>query len=305
MSPSPEAAVHDLRVTLTDRRDDFDRVEFDRIYAIAESSHRGQQRRSGDPHILHSVVVATYVAAWGLPLPCVYAALLHDVPQTGQDLAKFSHDVGRNVMELVAGVVASDGAADLSAMLGDTDATMRRFNEYVLTIKIADRLHNAQTWQYVPWPAARRKATETLNTLAPLAKELGLPAVGAELRSLSIALLAGQKNVAQFAAPIPPPALVANESMPRSKFANALYSASPAPRSRRRPRAIRRRVARRPGVRPVGPGARNPGLGTSLFGPRPSPRHRTWEISPRIQPSLERGVGSSRRGGPVSGGAPP
>jgi len=221
MSPSPEGAVHDLRVILADRRDDFDGDEFDRIYAIAEKSHRGQQRRSGDPYILHPVVVATYVATWGLPLPCVYAALLHDVTDT--DLTAFPYDVGRDVMDLVAGVASASGPADLSAMLGGTDAATRRFNEYVLTIKIADRVHNAQTWQHIPWANARRKATETLNTLAPLANELGLPAVGAELRNLSFALLAGQEAVAQLVAPTPPLAFAAGESTPRSPFTDALY----------------------------------------------------------------------------------
>jgi len=126
-------------------------------------------------------------------------------------------------MDLVAGVASASGPADLPAMLGGTDAATRRFDEYVLTIKIADRLHNAQTWQHVPWAAARRKATETLNTLAPLANELGLPAVSAELRSLSIALLAGQEAVAQLVAPTPPLSFVASESKRRSSLTDAFY----------------------------------------------------------------------------------
>nr|WP_297427546.1 bifunctional (p)ppGpp synthetase/guanosine-3',5'-bis(diphosphate) 3'-pyrophosphohydrolase [uncultured Actinotalea sp.] len=165
----------------------------ERAYAVAERAHRGQLRKSGDPYITHPVAVATILADLGMTPPTLAAALLHDtVEDTEYSLEALRRDFGDEVAMLVDGVTKLDkvtyGAAAEAETVRKMVVAMSR-DIRVLVIKLADRLHNARTWRFVPAASAERKARETLEIYAPLAHRLGMNTIKWELEDLSFATL--------------------------------------------------------------------------------------------------------------------
>ncbi len=170
-----------------------DHTLIQRAYTVAERAHRGQFRKSGDPYITHPVSVATILAELGSPSEVVAAALLHDtVEDTEYSLEQLSADFGEEIAVLVDGVTKLDkvtyGEAAQAETVRKMIVAMSR-DVRVLLIKLADRLHNARTWKYVPASSAERKAKETLEIYAPLAHRLGLNTIKWELEDLSFQVL--------------------------------------------------------------------------------------------------------------------
>ncbi|WP_010534366.1 RelA/SpoT family protein [Brachybacterium squillarum] len=164
-----------------------------RAYTVAERAHRGQQRKSGDPYITHPVSVATILAELGSPAEVVAAALLHDtVEDTDYSLDQLRADFGEVIAVMVDGVTKLDkvtyGEAAQAETVRKMIVAMSR-DVRVLLIKLADRLHNARTWKYVPAASAERKAKETLEIYAPLAHRLGLNTIKWELEDRSFQVL--------------------------------------------------------------------------------------------------------------------
>ncbi len=170
---------------------DFALIE--RAYVVAERAHQGQLRQSGEPYITHPVAVAQILAELGLGPKAIAAALLHDtVEDTAYSLDQLSADFGDEVSMLVDGVTKLDKVKYGDAAQAETVRKMivaMSKDIRVLVIKLADRLHNARTWGFVPPEKARKKATETLEIYAPLAHRLGIQAIKAELEDLSFAVL--------------------------------------------------------------------------------------------------------------------
>ena len=165
----------------------------ERAYTTAEKAHRGQKRKSGDPYITHPVAVATILAELGMTPPTLAAALLHDtVEDTDYSLAQLRGDFGDEIAMMVDGVTKLDkvtyGEAAQAETVRKMVVAMAR-DIRVLVIKLADRLHNARTWKYVPAASAERKAHETLEIYAPLAHRLGMNTIKWELEDLSFATL--------------------------------------------------------------------------------------------------------------------
>ncbi|QAY61270.1 bifunctional (p)ppGpp synthetase/guanosine-3',5'-bis(diphosphate) 3'-pyrophosphohydrolase [Microbacterium protaetiae] len=165
----------------------------ERAYATAEAAHAGQTRQSGEPYITHPLAVAQILADLGLGPRAVAAALLHDtVEDTDYSLAELTRDFGDEVAMLVDGVTKLDkvkyGESAQAETVRKMIVAMSR-DIRVLIIKLADRLHNARTWGFVPPEKAKRKATETLEIYAPLAHRLGIQTIKAELEDLSFAVL--------------------------------------------------------------------------------------------------------------------
>ena len=165
----------------------------ERAYETAELAHRGQVRRSGDPYITHPVAVATILADLGMTLPTLAAALLHDtVEDTDYSLERLTADFGEEIAMLVDGVTKLDKVTFGDAAQAETVRKMvvaMARDIRVLVIKLADRLHNARTWRYVPVESAQRKARETLEIYAPLAHRLGMNTIKWELEDLSFQTL--------------------------------------------------------------------------------------------------------------------
>lgn len=172
-------------------RGDFAIIE--KAYAVAEEKHRGQKRQSGEPYITHPLAVAEILAGLGLGPRAISAALLHDtVEDTGYPLEELRETFGDEVALLVDGVTKLDKVKYGESAQAETVRKMivaMSKDIRVLVIKLADRLHNARTWGFVPPEKSKRKATETLEIYAPLAHRLGIQAIKSELEDLSFAVL--------------------------------------------------------------------------------------------------------------------
>ena len=144
-----------------------------RGYAIAESMHRGQYRKSGDPYITHPLAVAQICAELGMDTTTLVAALLHDtVEDTRYTLQALQADFGPEVAHLVDGVTKFDKEFYGKAAEAETIRKMiiaAGKDVRVLIVKLADRLHNMRTLD-ARSPASRaRIARATLEVLVPLA----------------------------------------------------------------------------------------------------------------------------------------
>jgi GTP diphosphokinase / guanosine-3',5'-bis(diphosphate) 3'-diphosphatase len=165
----------------------------ERAFVAAELAHREQLRKSGEPYITHPLAVTQILAELGIGPITLAAALLHDtVEDTDYSLQQLEKDFGAEVAMLVDGVTKLD-----KVKFGDhaQAETVRKMvvamskDIRVLVIKLADRLHNARTWGFVPPEQARRKAQETLEIYAPLAHRLGISTIKWELEDISFSVL--------------------------------------------------------------------------------------------------------------------
>ncbi len=165
----------------------------ERAYDVAKKAHEGQMRRSGEQYITHPLAVAEILVELGIGPKTIAAALLHDtVEDTDYSLEALRADFGDQIALLVDGVTKLD-----KLKYGDSAQaeTMRKMvvamskDIRVLLIKLADRLHNARTWGFMPTASAEKKARETLEIYAPLAHRLGIQSIKWELEDLSFAVL--------------------------------------------------------------------------------------------------------------------
>lgn len=170
-----------------------DSALIERAYKVAEKSHTGQTRRSGEPYITHPLAVSQILADLGIGPVTIAAALLHDtVEDTEYSLDQLRRDFGDEIAMLVDGVTKLDKlkygdnaqAETVRKMIVAMSKDIR-----VLVIKLADRLHNARTWGFVAPESAARKAQETLDIYTPLAHRLGIQTVKWELEDLAFAVL--------------------------------------------------------------------------------------------------------------------
>jgi HD domain len=157
-----------------------------KAYATAAQWHRNQWRRSGDPHVTHCVAVARILADMGMDATTVCAGLLHDVTaDTDFSVTRLQAEFGDEIAAIVGDVVELDSLRS-GSVAGVLEATEPR----VLAVKLADRLHNMQTIQYMQAEKQRLKSRETLDLFAPLAGRLGLESVKGQLEDLAQATLA-------------------------------------------------------------------------------------------------------------------
>ncbi|MEU3983154.1 HD domain-containing protein [Streptomyces sp. NPDC026672] len=164
-----------------------------RAYVLAESSHRGQMRKSGEPYITHPLAVTLILAELGAETTTLTASLLHDtVEDTDVTLDQVGEEFGEEVRYLVDGVTKLEkvdyGAAaepeTFRKMLVATGNDVR-----VMSIKLADRLHNMRTLGVMRPEKQARIAKVTRDVLIPLAERLGVQALKTELEDLVFAIL--------------------------------------------------------------------------------------------------------------------
>jgi GTP pyrophosphokinase len=151
-----------------------------RAYEYANQAHEGQLRKSGEAYITHPIAVATELADLGLDTATIVAALLHDVVEdtlaTRDEIQSY---FGEEVATLVDGVTKLDRLTVESKEHQQAE-TFRKMiiamaqDLRVLLIKLADRLHNMETLQYMPREKQKLIAQETLDIYAPLAHRLGM-----------------------------------------------------------------------------------------------------------------------------------
>ena len=175
----------------------FSSSDLEKAFAAAEKAHTGQLRKSGEEYITHPVAVAQILIDLGMDLPTIMAALLHDtVEDTTYSIEQIKSEFGDEVTSLVDGVTKLDkltyGPTAEAETLRKMVVAMSR-DIRVLVIKLADRLHNARTWDFIAAETAQRKARETLDIYAPLAHRLGMNAIKWELEDLSFRILEPKK----------------------------------------------------------------------------------------------------------------
>ncbi|MEV0183627.1 HD domain-containing protein [Streptomyces sp. NPDC050625] len=172
---------------------DADLEPLRRAYVLAESSHRGQMRKSGEPYITHPLAVTLILAELGAETTTLTASLLHDtVEDTDVTLDQVREQFGEEVRYLVDGVTKLEkvdyGAAaepeTFRKMLVATGSDVR-----VMSIKLADRLHNMRTLGVMRPEKQARIAKVTRDVLIPLAERLGVQALKTELEDLVFAIL--------------------------------------------------------------------------------------------------------------------
>src|SRR3954471_7521751 len=189
----PVGAVDTLVRTVRSHHPRADISIIERAHLAAEKAHAGQLRKSGEPYITHPVAVSQILADLGIGPRGIAAALLHDtVEDTDYTLDELRADFGDEVAMLVDGVTKLDKLKYGDSAQAETVRKMvvaMSKDIRVLVIKLADRLHNARTWGFVPVESAQRKAKETLEIYAPLAHRLGIQTIKLELEDLSFAVL--------------------------------------------------------------------------------------------------------------------
>src|SRR5215468_7743820 len=172
-----------------------DEALLNRAYVYAMKAHGSQRRASGDPYFSHPLEVAAILTDLKLDDATIAAALLHDTiedtPVTRAEIDKlFGPDIGTLVdgltklkkLDLVSKQAAQ--AENLRKLLLAIADDVR-----VLLVKLADRLHNMRTLEFVPPESRRRIAEETLDIYAPLAGRMGMQEMREELEDLSFRTL--------------------------------------------------------------------------------------------------------------------
>ncbi len=185
-------------IAATDARDMIRRA-----YEMAERAHAGQGRKSGEPYIIHPLSVAHILAELNLEPAVIAAGLLHDVLEDS-DISRdeLRAEFGEEVLVLVEGVtklerverraesdLARERSIHESESLRKLLMAMANDDIRVIFIKLADRIHNMRTLEYLSPESQIRMARETLQIFAPLANRLGIWVWKAELEDLSFRYL--------------------------------------------------------------------------------------------------------------------
>ncbi len=174
----------------------YDDTAIIKAYEIALRQHEGQFRKSGEPYIIHPVAVAKILAGFGMDNETVIAGLLHDVVEdTEYTREQLVEDFDEKIAQLVDGVTKLGNISyDASSEKVQAENFRKMFlamtkDIRVLIIKLADRLHNMRTLEYMPTNKRHSKAMETLEIYAPLAGRLGMFSIKFELEDLALKFL--------------------------------------------------------------------------------------------------------------------
>src|SRR6266699_5621080 len=178
---------------------DVDRDLLRRAFSFAAEKHEGQQRRSGEDFIHHPWGAAKICAELRLDEQTIAAALLHDVVEdTGIDAEQLAAEFGDEVAQLVEGVTKLTRIQFQSREQAEAENYRKMIvamaqDRRVILIKLADRLHNMRTIEYLGKQKQIQKARETLEVYAPLAHRLGIQQIKWELEDLAFETLHPRK----------------------------------------------------------------------------------------------------------------
>ena len=166
-----------------------------RAYDFAKEAHRNQRRASGEPYFIHPCAVAEILVDLGLDAETIAGALLHDVIEdtsaTEEDVRR---EFGEGVLTLVSGVTKLDKIVFKSQEEEEAENFRKIFlamakDIRVIIIKLADRLHNMRSLNYLSKERQQKMARETLDIYAPIAGRLGISQIKCELEDLCLKYL--------------------------------------------------------------------------------------------------------------------
>ena len=190
---SPDVLYRDLVASIRKYHPSDDLSMIEKAYQLADNAHKDQKRKSGEPYIIHPLCVAIILADLEMDKETIAAGLLHDVVEdtvyTEEQLAEI---FGKEVALLVDGVTKLtqlSWSADKVEMQAENLRKMflaMAKDIRVIIIKLADRLHNMRTLQYMRPEKQKEKARETIEIYSPLADRLGISKIKIELDDLAL-----------------------------------------------------------------------------------------------------------------------
>ena len=193
---SPEELYSELINNVRKYHPSTDVSLIEKAYHIANDAHQGQVRKSGEPYIIHPLCVAIILADLELDKETIVAGLLHDVVE---DTVMTTEEITKEFSEEIALLV--DGVTKLGQLSYPADKVevqaenLRKMflamakDIRVILIKLADRLHNMRTLNYMNPEKQKEKARETMDIYAPIAQRLGISKIKVELDDLSLKYL--------------------------------------------------------------------------------------------------------------------
>jgi GTP diphosphokinase / guanosine-3',5'-bis(diphosphate) 3'-diphosphatase len=199
VSEQHQDLVDELLSQVEAYKPDVDRDLLTRAFRFAANAHEGQQRRSGEEFIHHPYGAARICAELELDEQTIAAALLHDVVEdTDVDIKELRSEFGDEVAKLVEGVTKLTRIQFQTREHAEAEnyrkmITAMADDERVILIKLADRLHNLRTIEYLGKQKQIQKAKETLEVYAPLAHRLGIHRLKWELEDLAFQTLHPRK----------------------------------------------------------------------------------------------------------------
>ena len=187
--------IDDLIEKIKTYNPNVDEAEIRSAYELAKVNHQGQKRNSGEDYIIHPLHVAMILADMNMDSATIIAGLLHDtIEDTSVTYEDIEKKFGKEIAELVDGVTklkklnykskAEKQAENIRKMVLAMAKDIR-----VIIVKLADRLHNMRTLEYMTEAKKIEKATETLEIYAPIADRLGMSRIKWELEDLSLRYL--------------------------------------------------------------------------------------------------------------------
>ena len=171
------------------------KVLINRAFNLSESAHQNQKRKSGDPYISHPLAVAKILTEYKLDDSTIITALLHDtIEDTNLTLIEVKNQFGDEIADLVDGLTKI-GKLNLFTKEAEQAENFRKLilamsnDVRVLIVKLADRLHNMRTINYLPQNKRLSIAKETIEIYAPLSGRLGIQSLKEELEELSFEVI--------------------------------------------------------------------------------------------------------------------
>ena len=193
---APDELRQQLMETMQSLYSDEDIEMVGRAYEMAFEAHKDQKRKSGEPYIIHPICVAIILAELELDRETIIAGLLHDVVEdtevTYEDVVR---EFGVEVAQLVDGVTKLGQLSYSKDKIEVQAENLRKMflamakDIRVILIKLADRLHNMRTMQFMKPEKQKEKSRETMDIYAPIAHRLGISKIKVELDDLSLRYL--------------------------------------------------------------------------------------------------------------------
>ncbi len=193
---SPEELFDELIRSVKKYHPSTDLSMIEKAYRIASNAHKDQKRKSGEPYIIHPLCVAIILADLELDKETIVSGILHDVIEdtimTKESVVK---EFNAEVAEIVDGVTKLGQLSYSSDKVEAQAENLRKMflamakDIRVIMVKLADRLHNMRTLQYMKPEKQKEKARETIDIYSPIAQRLGIVKVKNELDDLSLKYL--------------------------------------------------------------------------------------------------------------------
>ncbi len=196
------AEVHDIAKQVKQQLPGFDVKKFISVYEFAKQAHEGQLRKDGSPYIIHPIATARVLSTLKVDEDTLIAALLHDVPEdTSRTVEEIGGLFGERIAFLVEGITKLSKVHYQNDMEGRQIESLKKLlihtakDPRVILIKLADRLHNMRTLNFVTKPEKQiRISRETLEVYVPMASLLGIQGIKSELQDLCFKYLHPAEN---------------------------------------------------------------------------------------------------------------